>query len=253
MAAPVTATTGQVPKREPTSVPRAEIARLIDDLRSDHEKVRQIAEDRLVQIGHGAMSELATRKVFDRPEHRQRALEVISRIQAKHGIAPVRVNGLEFVASVSDIWRIPAPGKSNNIRLIIKITNYRDEAVFFYRLNAIHFALVGANGKVVQGGIAGDHVSISGQSSVRLAKGESYEINNFFAKLHRRDDRPELSFVGNDGSGGTFYFGGLRQGRYYVLLRCKDFEVIGPSVLKDGTPRWRGDAVLSPVEVEIID
>jgi hypothetical protein len=195
-----------------------EIAHLVEDLGHPQRATRLRSYQRLLQIGPPALQSLRLSGYGDNPDWRQLSHQLIVAIQDKHGIQPVRCNGLEFVPFADGLWRIPPPGSEQPITLGVKITNPSDKPLRFYLQDTIIPRLDGPDGRPISMGGGMDHIALQGWTPPLMMS--AYTVSGFRAKLTRGADGKELSLEGLTDSGVFFSFRGLKPGRYYLSFLC---------------------------------
>jgi hypothetical protein len=177
----------------------------------------------------------------------QSHLQVISKIQARHGIQPVRVNGLEFLPITDLVWRKPPPGKSQQIKLEIKVTNYAKKATGILLLTDDWFELHGHNYQRLERGGGTDHFPVGAFTKLpALPKGRSFTVTCPIATLSTSKNGKDLLLQGQDNCS-FFYYNGLKPGLYFI-----SFEIpIYCQPADDGKPLLMGIALPFPIAIEI--
>jgi hypothetical protein len=196
-----------------------EVAQLVEDLGHPQRTRRLQAYQRLLQIGPPALPNLRFSGYGDNPDWRRLSRELIVAIQDKHGIQPVRCNGLKFLPFADGVWKIPPPGGEQSIKLGVRVTNTSEKPVRFYLQDTIIPRLDGPDGRAITMFGGTDHIGLPGWTPL-LAMGTSYTVSGYRAKLTRSADGKELSLQGQTDSGFFFGFGGLRPGRHYLSFLC---------------------------------
>jgi hypothetical protein len=174
--------------------------------------------------------------------------QLMIEMQEETGVLPVRVNGLEFRASVDRVWQIPPSGEQRNIKLSIKVTNYADKELSLVQLGTVGFSLIDPEGKLTNiRCFTDDHFNYK---SISIAKRQSSTISDFRAMLRRSKDGNELWLEGSRDSGERYHCRDLKPGIYYFWIWC-GCSGVGPFDLPLSEDTWRGNVILPPIEVKI--
>jgi hypothetical protein len=178
------------------------------------------------------------------------AFEVVAKTEKdkdRAEVKPVVVEGLSFEALVPNQIPLPAPGRSNNVDLWLRVTNVSDKPVTLWTFDVIRPRLYTADGKEVETSI-GRNGQPALTPPVLLAPGLRWTWRSEAKLLSMKDGRTLLH--GPDGLGvpGAWSFLSLNKGKHRLVI-----EYANDKVKHGDVALWTGKAVTNPVEFEIID
>jgi hypothetical protein len=224
------------------------MCRMMDQLDDPDPGTRYRAFERLRELGPRVREALQLRYVTQyaairpRPKLIDALGRLIIEIQARYGISPVCVNGVECQIVTDLVWHRPAAGTAKEIQLGLKITNRREEKIALEMLNWVKFELWATNGQPVRNlGYALPFSWMQKLAIPVLAKGESYTLKTFSANLAKTQDGRDLSLEVKDDAV-VFRYSGLAPGRFFLRFGWCTHNDCSPA---EGTPKWLG--IVSPL------
>jgi hypothetical protein len=172
---------------------------------------------------------------------------------------PVRENGIEFQAVAQAHWPVPAAGEKSDIQTGLKVTNRTERVVKVNLFDTVRIVLKDSAGRSLP--LLGGRDRTTYPDPLVLAAGESKTIARN-AALEWLKAGDGLRLIGQDGTGGVWYFDGLKPGNYTLSFEYENSEQMVQNLpnrpaphaidLKAG-PYWFGKAKTKEAAVEIVE
>lgn len=167
---------------------------------------------------------------------------------------PIEAGGLEFVAIAEAQWvAFNPPVGRDPIQVQLRITNRSDHDLIFPTFDTFGITLADTDGREIKmdGGRNG---TLRGTKSVLIAPGHSYSLCRT-AELRWNDDGQTRTFVYQDGTGSSFFYGPLSTGRYNLKFWVRNSEEAAARQQKAMGDHvvWSGEAVTDTVSFDVVE